>query len=545
LGDSLFRCPRLRGQAAGPPGLWVDHDCCTLDGQPLRQQADWLAALDQRAGVRGAFALAHWDGQRLLLARDPVGERTLYYSLTGPGGLAYSSTVRELPFERRLDPLGLAYFLSCAYVPGRRSLLQGVHELLPGEVVEFAQGRLKSHRLWQPPGDTLEGDEDELRDLLRAHLEEAVRRRLPLEGEVGCTLSGGIDSSLVVALAAALRPSAPLHTYSLSFGEGYANELPYSTAVARHCRTHHTVVELTPVQVVERLDEVMGWLGKPNGDPLTIPNALLFQRASETVRVVLNGEGGDPSFGGPKNLPMLLGELYSSGGDPLEREANYLRSHLKCYDELREMLLPEWWEPLAERALETDLSPHLRAPGQSLLRKLMQLNLVFKGAHHILPKVETISYPFGVLPRSPLFDLEVVELALRLPPHLKLNGSVEKYLLKEAVRDLLPPVIVDRPKSGMMVPVEAWFSGPLLEEARSRLLDGLGNRGIFQRDYLNKLLEGKLGGLRPRRGVKIWLLITLECWLRSHWDQRPSAPLPASLEPARLNPRATGGARGG
>lgn len=516
--STTARPPRLHGQTTGEPGLWVDHDCCTLDGRTLRDGSDWWAALSDLGRVKGAFALAHWDGQRLLLARDPVGERTLYYTRTADGGLAFSSTLKSLPYQRRLDPLGLAYYLCCAYVPGQRSLIEGVHELRPGEVVEYSQGRLDSRRLWTPPGDTLADSEDELRSQLRERLEEAVRRRLPDDGEVGCTLSGGIDSSLVVALIAALRPSSPLHTYSLSFGEGYANELPFSTAVAEHCLTRHTVVELSPAQVVERLDQVMSWLGKPNGDPLTIPNALLFQKASESVGVVLNGEGGDPSFGGPKNQPMLLSELYSQGDNPLEREASYLRSHLKCYDDLREMLLPERWEPLADQALEKSLSPYLRTPGQSLVQKLMQLNLLFKGAHHILPKVEAISFPFGVLARSPLFDIDVVELALRLPPQLKLKGSVEKYLLKEAVRDLLPASIIERPKSGMMVPVEAWFSGPLLPEARTRLLDGLAGRGIFRRDYLERLLDGKLGGLRPRRGVKIWLLLTLECWMRTHWD---------------------------
>lgn len=515
------RSERLKGRSGGPAALWVDQDCCTWRGQSMTRDDQWLSALSCLGEIKGAFVLAHWDGQRLLLARDPVGERTLYYTLTSEG-MAFAATLKDLPYARKLDPVGLAYFLCCAYIPGRHTLVEGVHELLPGEIVEFCDGVVTRGTYWQPPGQELSEGEDSLRRQLRSRLEEAVLRRMP-EGEAGCTLSGGIDSSLVVALMKHLRPSEPLHTYSLSFGPDYANELPFSSAVAEHCRTHHTVVELSPAQVVERLDQVMSWLSKPNGDPLTIPNALLFERASQTVKVVLNGEGGDPSFGGPKNLPMLLGELYATGENPLEREANYLRSHLKCYDDLSDLLLPEILESLGDSRLEKDLSPYLRSPGQSLIQKLMQLNLVFKGAHHILPKVESISYPFGVLARSPLFDIDVVELALRLPPQLKLNGSVEKYLLKQAVKDLLPASIVDRPKSGMMVPVEAWFSGPLLQEARSRLLDGLAARGLFRREYLERLLEGTLGGLRPRRGVKIWLLITLECWMRAFWDQEAAA----------------------
>jgi asparagine synthase (glutamine-hydrolysing) len=120
-----------------------------------------------------------------------------------------------------------------------------------------------------------------------------------------------------------------------------------------------------------------------------------------------------------------------------------------------------------------------------------------------------------VLPRAPLFDRGVVEMAFRIPPQWKLRGSVEKYLLKEAVRDLLPAEIIARPKSGMLVPVEGWFQGPLLPQARERLLDGLLPWGLFRRDWLERLLEGRLGGLRPRHGAKVWLLVTLEAWLRT------------------------------
>jgi asparagine synthase (glutamine-hydrolysing) len=147
----------------------------------------------------------------------------------------------------------------------------------------------------------------------------------------------------------------------------------------------------------------------------------------------------------------------------------------------------------------------------------MAMNVAYKGGHHILPKVDAISFPFGLLPRSPLFDRAIVELAFAITPQLKLRGSVEKYLLKQAVRDLLPAPILERPKSGMQVPVERWCRGPLLPHARERLLDSLPHLqpGLFRRDYLERLLAGRLGGLRPRHGAKIWLLLTLESWLRS------------------------------
>ena len=180
------------------------------------------------------------------------------------------------------------------------------------------------------------------------------------------------------------------------------------------------------------------------------------------------------------------------------------------------MLSPAVQPRSQDEPLERALTPHLtdqRWP--SFVAKLMALNVTFKGAHHILPKVDALSASFGVVPRAPLFDRAVVELAVSAPPQLRLRGSVEKFLLKQAVRDLLPPSIVERPKSGMLVPVEAWFRGPLLGAARERLLDGLAPYDLFQRDYLERLLAGRLGGVRPRIGQKIWLLVTLEAWLRT------------------------------
>jgi asparagine synthase (glutamine-hydrolysing) len=507
----------------GPPSvdLAADWDCCWLAGRRIDSLDDWRAALQEgRLGeVQGAFALA-WlapDGG-LTLARDAIGERTLYYAPL-PGGVVFASTLRAVLASglvpRVLHLPAIAAYLSYAYVPGKATLIAGVHELLPGEVIAFREGETRHTRMWSLPGEAdVAASEEELRHTLRACLEQAVRRRLPAAEPVGATLSGGIDSSLVVALASRCH-DGPVHTFSVSFGPGYANELPFSSLVAEHCRTNHCVVELSPAAVLHYLDDSIALLSDPIGDPLTVPNALLFREAAATVGVVLNGEGGDPCFGGPKNLPMLLAELYGDGG-PGARERCYLRSHLKCYDDLPRLLRADVLAALAEAPLERDLAPWFQdGRWKGLVTRLQAINVALKGAHHILPKVDAVSRPFGVTPRSPLFDRAVVETAFAIPPQLKLRGAVEKYLLKEAVRDLLPAVVVERPKSGMLVPVEAWFQGPLQAQARERLLDGLTPFGLLQRPYLERLLAGQLGGLRPRHGAKIWLLVTLEAWLRT------------------------------
>lgn len=510
--------------ASRPGALVADLDGCRLGGAPVATEDALAAAI--RAGrlaeLEGAFAIA-WtdDAGALHLARDPIGHRALYYALHGDQ-LVFASHLRALldAFElpRRLDLRAVAAFLSYAYVPGRATMIEGAFELLPGEALTFAGGRLARAAFWELPADPPPISEPaELRAALRAGLEREIAAALPEGAPVCASLSGGIDSSLVVAIARRLHPH-PVRTFSISFGAEYKNELAFSSLVAAHAGTEHHVVELRPEAIIGRLDDTIARMDKPNGDPLTVPNALLFREMSGHGAVALNGEGGDPCFGGPKNMPMLLAELYGdpAGGDPAyARERAYLRAHAKCYDDLAAMLTPDAYAAACTPPLEHDLAPWFRDPARpSFVGTLMAINVRFKGGHHILPKVDALSEPFGVLPRSPLFARAIVELAFRIPATLKLAGAVEKYLLKEAVRDLLPASIVDRPKSGMLVPVEGWFQGPLAAAARARMLDGLARIPIFRPAMLEQLLAGKRLGLRPRRGVKIWLLLTLEAHLR-------------------------------
>ena len=514
----------FRAEAGWVPGLvGVDFDACSVGGVAIECREKWaeIIAGGRLAEVRGAFLAAWVDGSRRLnLARDGAGERTLVYALVD-GGLCFATSLRDLlalaRAPRTINVAGVASYLSTAYVPGRETLVAGVFELLPGEHLVFGSEGLRRRRIWELPAAVPSAlPEAELARELRRSLEIAVRRRLPPAGEtVGALLSGGLDSSLVVALARRLH-DAPVRTYSVHFGADHANELEHSSLVARHCGTAHTVVELTPSVVLHHLDDAVGLLNDPIGDPLTVPNALLFREASRHVSVALNGEGGDPCFGGPKNLPMLLAELYPSYGQASSREANFLRAHLKCFDDLPHMLTDRAREALvAQQPRDETIAEGLADPRHGdFVARLQAMNITLKGGHHILPKVDALSRPFGVVPRGPLFDRDVVELSMAIPSRLKLNGTIEKYLLKRAVADLLPESIIARPKSGMLVPVEGWFKGPLLPAARARILEGLAPYGLFRTDYLERLLAGRLGGLRPRHGAKIWLLVTLEAWLR-------------------------------
>jgi asparagine synthase (glutamine-hydrolysing) len=529
---ALERCLGTVTRLIPPRTMVVDADACFIDERPLETDDDWKSVVlsDALARVEGAFVVAWATAEGTVsLARDPIGHRSLYYALSGDT-FAFASTARALlesgASPRRIHVRSVAAYLSYGYVPGCHTIAEGVYEVLPGEIVVFRKGAIERRRYWDLPGEPERFESEEaLRLTLRSSLERTVKALLPREGAVAASLSGGIDSSLVVALAARSSPH-PVSTFSITFGPDYKDELAFSSMVASHCGTNHTIVELTPVAVLAHLDDTVACLSKPNGDPLTVPNALLFRSMAERSRVALNGEGGDPCFGGPKNLPMILATLYGHGDEAAlsgdgsgargAEERSYLRAHLKAFDDLPELLSEDALALARTPPLESDLFPWFSDERWSgLVSKLMAINTRFKGAHHILPKIDALSAPFGILARSPLFAKQVVELAFAIPPELKLRGTDEKYLLKTAVADLLPAAILERPKSGMMVPVEAWFQGPLLPEARGRILDGLGRTRLFRRPYLEKLLDGKIRGLRPRRGVKIWLLVTLEAHLRA------------------------------
>lgn len=420
-------------------------------------------------------------------------------------------------------------FLTFAYLPGEETLLTGVREVLPGRVLRLARdGRVTETVHWEPREhieDPRPADPTGHVLGLRALLEQATANRLPVAEPAAVLLSGGIDSSLVTALAAKLH-SHPVHTYSISFGDDLPNELGYSGLVASHCHTRHRILNVSGAAVAARLAEAAALLDSPVGDPLTVPNLMLAEAvAADGASVVLNGEGGDPVFGGPKNLPMLVQEMHRTPGAPWDedRATAYLRSYRKCWTDLPVLLTAPALDalrdaPRPQRHVEPYLLPDPGGPYamEHLLNRLLHCNLRTKGAHHILTKVERLTSSQSVEGRSPLFDRSVIDHAFATPPDYKLRGTTEKWILKEAVRDLLPGTVVDRPKSGMRVPVQQWLTGPLRELGHELLLGRRSRqRGLFRQETIRTWLKGE-GMLLPRQGGKLWLVLTLELWLRSY-----------------------------
>lgn len=513
---------RLGGSAAGVPPE------CPHGELLLRWYARYGAG--RLAEAEGMYALAvvrtpgaGQDSAELTLIRDPVGGRTLFLARAADGAWAASTALRALPrlpgLRTGLDLAAVRSFLSFAYLPGRQTLWRGVEEALPGRWLRLrAHGGREEAAYWEPAEVDDPRDPQAHAAHLRELLEEATARRLPPGEPVGVLLSGGVDSSLVTALAAK-RHDHPVRTYSIGFDTDTPDELGYSGLVAAHCGTAHRVLTVSGQTVAARLPETVALLDCPVGDPLTVPNLLLAEAvAADGARVVLNGEGGDPVFGGPKNLPMLIHELHRQAPDEEARARAYLDSYRKCHADLPALLTPEAWEGMADAPpLTAPLTPYLRQGAMhSLLNQLLHTNLRTKGAHHILAKVERITAACELEGRAPLFDRAVVDHAFAVPPRWKLAGTSEKWILKEAVRDLLPATVVDRPKSGMRVPVQQWLRGPLREQAEELLFGREARaRGLFRIDTLRAWTRGE-GLLLPRHGGKLWLVLTLELWLRAY-----------------------------
>ncbi|MCI5115413.1 MAG: hypothetical protein D3912_11460 [Candidatus Electrothrix sp. AX1] len=485
------------------------------------------SGLDFVRDLRGSYVLAVLDQDCIHLVRDKAGTRTIYYgvhksrfvfAIEPKGVLAWSD------FPRRLRPAALAQYLSFSFIPGSGTMLENLWELLPGHSVTFAQGRVEKPRSFFTFERQEKEDKDEqdwVREFYTLH-QQAVADRLPKSGSAGLFLSGGLDSS-IVGSEVMRQSGAALPSWSVHFGEQYPNELEFSRAAAARIGSDHREVLIRPKDFLPQLVDIIYYLDEPIGDPVAMPNYMLSAIAAKEVDYVFNGEGGDPVFGGPKNIPMLLQHWY--GGierGPLFREQAYLASYRRAYDDLEDLLTPEWRSQYSSHAvLEGLLTPFFTTQQpENFLDKLCAINIRLKGAHLILPKVERMTGAHGLTPLSPLFDERLIELSFRMPSELKLRHGVEKVIMKLAYKDMLPENIITRPKSGMRVPVHFWFRKDMRRYAHKILSKREVKRaGIFNPDRVKELLNYDTERGQPRHGLKLWMLITFELWRRMIWKE--------------------------
>ena len=407
-------------------------------------------------------------------------------------------------------------------------MLEGIRELPPGHcLVRQTDGHVGTERYFRfedvqrDPAQRL--SEKDAVPAFRKALSRSVADRLTLVGDrpPAVFLSGGLDSS-VVAAELVRQSGQKVKTYSLYFGERYPNELKYARLVAERLGTEHEEVLIQPQDFVGNLNDMVWRLDDPIGDPITMPNYELAKRVTAGTDFVFNGEGGDPCFGGPKNIPMLMLHWYGGQRGPLFREKAYLASYRRAYEELEHIFTPEFRRSLEVDALASQLTPFFECEHpRNYLDKLTAINIRLKGAHLILPKVERMLAASGLTPLSPLFSSEMIRLSFQIPSSMKLRRGSEKVVIKEAYRSLLPAAVIDRPKSGMRVPVHFWFRGELKKYAKKVLSPReLKSAGIFDHRRVKQLLNYSIEEGNGRYGMRLWMLLTFETWRRMVIENR-------------------------
>ena len=467
----------------------------------------------------GMFAFAIWDMRHrsLFLARDRFGIKPLYYNLEGVK-LRFASTTQALiaagGVDTSIDPIALHHHLTLhAVVPAPRTLLNGVKKLAPATTLTIdADGKTAQRVYWQldatRPKQPL--SEQDWLNATRHVLARAVERhRLASDVPVGILLSGGLDSSLLVALLADHVDN--LLTFSVGFedvGEGAekADEFEYSDLVAERFKTNHHKFVIPNAEVLKRLPEAVANMAEPMVAQDAVAFYLLGERVADEVKVVLSGQGADEVFGGYFWYPLMEAE----NGNDLKR----FRKHY--FDRRHGEYLETVSDAYACGDVTGDLvKEYLSRPGtDSFLDSVLRFDVTTLIVDDPVKRVDNMTMAWGLEARVPFLDHELVELAARMPPELKLKEG-GKFPLKAIARGLLPDAVIDRPKGYFPMPALKHVRGEFLEFMRTILdSDACRSRGLFRREYVEKLLAEPEGHFTPIRGSKLWHLALLELWLQ-------------------------------
>jgi asparagine synthase (glutamine-hydrolysing) len=505
--------------------------------------------------LSGMFAIALWDAQRerLVLARDRLGKKPLLFTWAHGHTLAFASELKallELPGVRPDIDLGaLDAYLALGYVPtGERHAVEGVRKVPPGHLLVSEPGHFRLERYWEPELELVERSDEEWLELVRDTVAAAVRRRLVADVPLGALLSGGIDSSVVVA-EMAKASSEPVRTFTVGFGDPRYDERDYAREVSERYSTRHeeVVIESDVLELIPRFAEAFD---EPLGDDAALPLYVICEHARRHVTVALTGDGGDEAFAGyeryfahqaaarvPAPLARLsswaLGVLPASRREPRSavfRAARFLRTAAtpaaNRYGGLMEVfpaaMRNELWTDEA-RAEIGRLRPAAELLGEAPAEGVRGLQLLDLGTYlpdDLLLKADIASMAPSLELRSPFLDPEVVALGLALPEHLRLNGRMGKVALRRGFADDLPSKVAARPKKGLGIPLSRWFRGELRELASDLLLDGhTHERGLLRRGAVERLLVDHVAG-RADHGQRLWTLLMLELWQRQHIERR-------------------------
>ena len=488
--------------------------------------------------LAGVFAVAIWDPResRLLLARDRAGERPLFYCQAN-GMVRFATEIAALSVDPSLeltpDRSALARYVRFGYFTAPETPFAEVHKVAPGEVVVVEQGRVTRRRYWRWAITTTSRRAPTV-DAFDEVFREAVRRQSDAEVECGVFLSGGLDSSLVAAVAKSLAPRRRLRAYTLRFAETSYDEGDHAEQIARHLGLDWTAVAVTPEALQEGIPELIRVVGEPLADPAWVPTALLARRASRDVKLALVGEGADELFGGyPTYVGATLAERYTrlpasvraalrvlvDRWPPSDRKVtlSYLLKRFVAAAELKAVDRHRHWtssvspELLGRLGIEHDSSDAPLVDGM-VLDVLQRIDLETSLAEGLLTKADRASMNSALELRAPFLDHAVMEFAASLPVAERVRGVTTKVFLKRFARRYLPSRVVSRRKRGLSVPLARWLRGPLHAWAASRLGDDRLRAAGVDPDAAIALLEVH----RKRRGDHaraLWTLIVLAEWV--------------------------------
>lgn len=505
--------------------------------------------------LRGMFAFALWDQRRnrLLLARDRFGKKPLYYFYDG-ATLVFGSEIKALlrhPAVRAeaalTDPAMLALYLAYGYIPAPQTAFKDIFMLLPGHTLTLEAGRLQTRPYWEIPAiqPTRSANERPLMEYVeqvRAALTEAVELRMIADVPLGAFLSGGLDSSLIVALMQRIGKQQ-VRTFSIGFaGDQSFDETPYAAQVAQHLGTDHTAFTVQP-EALDLLEKLVWHHDQPFADSSAIPTYLVSRLTREHVTVALTGDGGDELFAGYERFyAATLAQRGQIIPRPLWRMAGTLLEHLPegtgYYNPIRRVrrFVQGASQPLARayfdwvRVCSADVVQRLTGQSdvaaahfehlvpQADLAGILHANQRTYLPDDLLIKADRSSMAASLEVRSPFLDHVLAEVVAGLPLDLKLRGKITKYVLKEAARGLLPDTIIDRPKHGFGVPLGAWLKQDSALVRDILLSQQARERGLLNLNAVTQLIEEHAAGRRDHNR-SLWTLLTLETWFRQFIDR--------------------------
>jgi asparagine synthase (glutamine-hydrolysing) len=479
--------------------------------------------------LRGMFAFALWDrrARRLLIARDRVGKKPLFYCQRGRS-FWFASEPRAILADKRIprdvDYEAIDSYLHYNYVPHPRSAFAALRKLPPAHVLTWQEGTVATRRYWKLSyRDRFEDiSESDVCEMIREGLLESTRLRLRSDVPTGAMLSGGVDSSSVVAAMARLRPER-VKTFSIGFDVEAYDESASARQVADMYGTDHHELVLTP-KAIALLPRLVWHYGEPFGDSSALATFALAEMARRDVTVALNGDGGDESFAGYTRYLPYAPTWDGSSPFPLNETVHRYAARMSRFNDTERDNLyePDFLDSLGERPwLSTVARPFRTSDADNVLERLLDVDVQSYLPDDLMVKMDVATMAHSLEARSPLLDHRFMEMAAGLPARLKIEGARSKRIFKQAIREWLPANTLDKPKQGFTVPVGDWLRNGLHRLAEEILLDPRSlERGLFKEEGLRSIIREHVEGAFDHER-KIWILLQLELWFRTYIDGPP------------------------